>query len=244
MDALARQRSATVAVWRADVLTRPGGSWADLGGLAVHTTGLPVPYWNGAHVTDPSGLRALPEARRWFEERGMPWGVLVPAELELDPGTPHVTDQRVMLRDLSRLPAMPLRPEVELWWGSEDAVGIQAEAFEEERAAEFVLPKLVNDACAVVVAHDEGVAAATATLVTVEGVAAIYGVATVASHRRKGLGRAVTLAALHEGERRGCDLAFLNPSDLGYGVYAELGFVDAPPWRVYSAPMAAVREEA
>lgn len=241
MDVLARQRSATVAVWRADSLTRPRGEWADLGGLSVHTTGLAVPYWNGAHVTEPSGIQALGEAERWFEVRGMPWGVLVPAELDLDPGTGHITDQRVMLRDLEHLPALP---EVELWWGSQDAAAVQAEAFEEDQADAFVLPKLVNDACAVVVAHDQGVPAATATLVTVEGVAAIYGVATLTGHRRKGLGRAVTLAALHEGERRGCDLAFLNPSDLGYGLYAELGFQDALPWRVYRAPMATVREDA
>lgn len=227
-----------MAVWRADVLTRPHGDSADLGGLAVHTTGLPKTYWNGAHLTEARGLLALPAAARWFAEREMPWGVLIPAELDLEPGIPHVTDQRVMLRDLERLPAMP---EVELWWGNgEDAVTVQAEAFQEDAAAAFVMPKVVNDACAVVVAYDEGVPAATATLVTVEGVAAIYGVGTLVAHRCKGLGRAVTLAALHEGERRGCDLAFLNPSDLGYGTYAALGFEDAPPWRIYSARTATV----
>ena len=54
--ALERQRAATVAVWKADVATRPRGDWADLGGLAVHTTGIAVPYWNGAYLTAPRGL--------------------------------------------------------------------------------------------------------------------------------------------------------------------------------------------
>ena len=76
--------------------------------------------------------------------------------------------------------------------------------------------------------------AATATLVTVDGVAAVYGVGTPSRHRRQGYGTAVTLAVLHEGRRRGCDLAFLNPSDLGRGVYAALGFTDAPPWHVFA----------
>jgi len=66
-----------------------------------------------------------------------------------------------------------------------------------------------------------------------EGVAAVYGVGTLMSYRGRGLGRAVTLAVLHVAARRGCDLAFLNPSDLGYGVYRSLGFEDVPGWRVH-----------
>lgn len=232
MADLARQRHATVAAWRADAATRPAGDWADLGGLAVHTTGLPVVFWNGAHVTEPRGLAALPAARDWFADRGMPWGILVPAELDLDPGTPHVKDQPVMLRSLADLPPPP---EVTLRWDSgQDAAALQARVFEDALATEFVLPKLVNPACAVVVAYLDGRPAATATLVSVDSVAGVYGVATVEEARRQGLGRAVTLAVLHEGVRRGCDLAFLNPSELGYGVYAALGFTDALPWRIHA----------
>lgn len=40
---------------------------------------------------------------------------------------------------------------------------------------------------------------------------------------------------LHEAVRRGCDLAFLNPSDEGFGMYQDLGFAEALPYRVYSA---------
>ena len=82
----------------------------------------------------------------------------------------------------------------------------------------------------------DGAPVSTATLVVADGVAAVYGVGTVIGWRGRGLGRAVTLAVLHEARARGCDLAFLNPSDLGYGVYARLGFRDAPGWRVHAAP--------
>jgi len=227
-DALARQRAATVAVWRADVATRPGGAAEQLRDLAVHTTGLPVVHWNGAHVTGPDpDLRA---AAAWFGEREMPWAVLVPEDSPYDPGTPLVTTQRVMLRHLADLPALPRHSM--RWDDGEGAAAVQREAFEDERAPEFVLPKLVNPSCAVVTAYD-GSAVATATLVTVAGVAAVFGVGTVVAYRRKGLGRAVTLAVLHEAVRRGCDLAYLNPSDLGYAVYRALGFTDAPGWRVH-----------
>jgi ribosomal protein S18 acetylase RimI-like enzyme len=233
MDDLARQRAATAAVWRADVATRPHGDWADLGGLLVHTTGLPAVHWNGAIVT--SDLRHLGLARDWFAERAMPWGVMVPAELDLDPGTGYVTDQRVMLRSLRDLAPTP---DVALRWDAgDDCAEVQAEAFGDPVAVarEFVSPKLLNARCAVVVAYDGARPVATATLVSVQGVAAVYGVGTVNDARRQGLGRAVTLAVLHEGVRRGCDLAFLNPSDLGFGMYAALGFAEAPPYRIYRA---------
>ncbi len=235
MNPLARQRAATVAVWRADVATRPAGDWADLGGLALHTTGLAAVHWNGAHLTHPGGLAHLGEAHAWFAERRMPWAVLVPAELDLDPGTPHVTDQAVMLRSLDHLPASP--PLTMRWDDAEGAAAVQAEAFGDPlaMATAFVVPKLRNAACAVAVASDEAGPVASATLVTVNGVAGIYGVGTVPAARRRGLGRALTVAVLHEARRRGCDLAFLNPSPAGYGVYAGLGFADAPPWRIYQA---------
>jgi GNAT superfamily N-acetyltransferase len=227
MDALARQRAAAVAVWRADVATRPHGDWAQLPDVAVHTTGIPVRHWNGAHVTGPEP--DLDAAAAWFAEREMPWAVLVPDECSWPPYTTLITRQRVMLRHLDDLPPLP---ELELRWDdAEGAADVQRQAFVDDLAREFVLPKLVNPACAVVTAA----AVTTATLVVAQGVAAVFGVATVPSHRRSGLGAAVTLAVLHEARARGCDLAYLNPTDMGYGVYARLGFTDAPGWRVHAA---------
>ena len=225
-DAIARQRAATVAVWRADVVTRPHGAWQQLQDVAVHTTGIPVRHWNGAHVTGPDP--DLDGAAVWFAERSMPWAVLVPDESSWQPPMALVTRQQVMLRDLVDLPPVP---ELDLRWDDGNgAAEVQGQAFGDELAGEFVLPKLQNPACAVVTV--EG--AATATLVVVDGVAAVFGVGTVPDHRRRGLGAAATLAVLHEARRRGCDLAYLNPSDLGYGVYARLGFADAPGWQVYA----------
>jgi GNAT superfamily N-acetyltransferase len=227
-DALARQRAATVAIWRADVATRPAGEWAQLADAAVHTTGLAVRHWNGAHVTGPHP--DLGGVAAWFRRRGMPYGVLVPEDSPFDPGSPLLTTQRVMLRDLEGLPALP---QLDLHWDdAEGAALVQQEAFDDELAVEFVLPKLRNPACAVVTLH-EGPAVATGTLVVADGTAGLYGIGALSAYRRRGLGGAVTLALLHEARARGCDLAFLNPSDDGYRLYARLGFTDAPGWRVH-----------
>jgi ribosomal protein S18 acetylase RimI-like enzyme len=222
-------------VWQADVATRPAGDWADLGGVVAFTTGLPVRHWNGAYLTDPGGLDRLDEVDAWFAARGVPWGLLVPEDAGLTPpGLAPVTVQRVMLRDLAGLPPTP---ELALRWdAAEDAAAVQSAAFGDGLAETlaFVGPKLVNAACGVVTAYDGTRAVSTATLVVVDAVAAVFGVATLPAYQRRGLGRAVTLAVLHEGVRRGADLAYLNPSDSGEPVYRALGFADAPGWAVWA----------
>ena len=237
MEALARHSRANVAVWRADAQARVDGDWTQLDGLALHCTGLPERPWNGAILTAADGLCELAEATQWFAERGVPWGLLIPSDFEgAPPGFVHLLDQPVMLRPLAGLAALP---DLELRWDAgEDASVVQAEAFDVPLQISrcFVLPKVLCSQGAVVVAYDKGQPVATATLFVADGVAAVYGVGTVASHRRRGLGAAVTSAVLHEAVARGCDLAYLNPSPSGHGVYRALGFEDAAPHRIYRLP--------
>ena len=229
-----RQRRAAWRVWQADVATRLHGDWADLGGVVVHATGLPVRHWNGAHLIDPSGVEHLDEVDAWFAERRLPWGLLVPAELWLTPpGMRHVTDQKVQVRRLHGLP--PSRSWTCGGTTARASRSCRPRRFDDDVSTEraFVLPKLVNEALRRRHGVRRGRPVSTATLVVVDEVAAVFGVATLSSYRRRGLGRAVTLAVLHEGVRRGADVAYLNPSDLGDPVYRALGFVDELPWRVW-----------
>jgi len=52
----------------------------------------------------------------------------------------------------------------------------------------------------------------------------VFNVATVEEHRGKGYGAAMTMKAVIDGRDQGCDVAFLQSSEMGFSVYERLGF--------------------
>ena len=240
-DALARQRRATYRFWREDVSVRPGGEWADLDGVQVHTTGLAPRHWNGAFLTRPTDLdRAVVAASEWFEQREKPWGLLIPLEAAVaPPRLEHALDQPVMLHDLADLPPveLPLRDDAP----PADVAAVQAEAFQDayDVVLAFVTPTLSPQARPpqrTLTAYEDGVPVGCATVAMSDGVAGVYGVAVVEAARGRGLGTALTAACLRLARAAGCDLAYLNPSPMAYGVYRRLGFEDAAGFGVWVLP--------
>jgi ribosomal protein S18 acetylase RimI-like enzyme len=70
----------------------------------------------------------------------------------------------------------------------------------------------------------DGEPVAAAILLLAEGVAGIYGVATVPEARGSGIGTAMTWAALRDGQQAGYRVATLQASRSGFNLYQRMGF--------------------
>ena len=76
----------------------------------------------------------------------------------------------------------------------------------------------------------------TAELTVSEEEVGLYSVATLAAHRRKGYGTAMTLQPLLDAKAEGHTLAVLQASADGQGVYARLGFEPMGHYTEYKLP--------
>lgn len=165
-------------------------------------------------------------------------------------GLQHAYDSAGMTADLARIAPLP---PVRVTRVRNDA---EMDVFAEVLTTVFERPKrdaaLWRDAygqCgyeepspwAHFVAWEDGVPAATASVLLCGDVAGIYLVGTLASARGRGLGTAATLAALHHARGRGARHAALQSSEVGERVYRAMGFVSHGmipmyEWRYNTAP--------
>src|SRR5215218_4026785 len=82
----------------------------------------------------------------------------------------------------------------------------------------------------------DGAVVATSRVCLGAGVAGLYAISTLATHRGRGYGRALTIAALRAAASIGFRIGVLQSSDLGYGVYAKLGFRELFTYDVWVHP--------
>lgn len=222
-------------------------------------TGVPSPLFNPVlrATVDQDDVRDLvDEARAWYRRRRLPWSWYVgPAtgpgdvagELERR-GFAKVNEPPGMAADLTLLDQLPGERdvvvqrvtgarEVDAWFS------VFAPAFELSRSAAVAFRDLIvaggldDDApMRNYIAYDGREAVATGSLVPAAGVGGIYNIATQADRRGRGIGRAITLALMHEAAALGYEVAILWSTSAGLPVYRRLGFKERIRVPTYLGP--------
>ena len=222
-------------------------------------TGVPAPLFNAVlriDVPDDELETAIDEAAAWFRARRGPWSWYVgpasnPARLASTlerRGFARATDPPGMAADLGDLDVLAPgaavdvvrvtdRPTLKAWFD------VFAPSFDLSRPAARAFHDLLIaagfDASAPMhhlVAFEGRTPVATASVVPAAGVGGIYNVATRADRRGRGVGRSITLAAMHDVAAMGFDTAILWSTPAGMPVYRRLGFVEHCRVPSYLAP--------
>jgi GNAT superfamily N-acetyltransferase len=240
-----------------------GGLIHERGGVTVFTTGIPIPLFNGAFLTQmASGGEPESELRHavsLLAAAGVPWRLHV-AEPLVDLVAPRAA--QVGLVKSHGVPGMllaPLRPlgasdngAPPLPPGAEIEVVRTAAGLREHTdaaAAGFEMPR---DAVAPLgapafldlpdltyyLARVGGVPAATAMRLTSHGIAGVFTVATLPAYRRRGLGAAITWRAAMDGAQEGCIASYLQASPMGFPVYSKLGYRHVTTYALWGPPHA------
>jgi GNAT superfamily N-acetyltransferase len=204
-------------------------------------SGLPHPQWNNGDVTAADA--DLEGARAFYAERGVPWGVRVPAEMEWQHGR-LLFRKRLMgvtAADFHPAPAveaLEIRPAQR--GDLDDVVRVGAAAFEEAPEVErsWTTPHIGADGITVAVATVDGVPVGTGGAVQTSGWAGpcvyVAGVAVVESARGRGIAAAITSWLSARGFAAGAELAHLHPdNDAGARLFARLRYVETPGLDVY-----------
>ena len=233
--------------WQAlgDAFEPAGGGTANARGLRLMASGLPGPAYNSGDVTAADA--DLEAARAFYAERGVSWGLRVPVGLAWSRGR-RLRHQRLMgLRPEKFRPhACPPQLSVELAGPAdiEDVARVDSEAFASEpaggRAWLEALQAAPADVVAVSLARWEGAVVATGYAVAASGEAGnsamIGGIAVLASHRRRGIGAALSSQLVAHAFDGGAQLAQLSPDDdRAARLYARLGFAPTAGHDIYLA---------
>ncbi len=231
--------------------------------LTAYFTGLPHPMFNAvmrAQLENDVAEESVARILSSFKQRGVPFTWMV-GPSSTPQRLPQILEDEGLRREEDDLPGMVLdlaEVDGEALTQAVDRSGVLPRRVQTDQDARdwmkafsdvFPLPEPVIHAMGEMVnrAKDMGNAARLVNYVgTLDGepvglasvfvsgnVAGVYNVGTVEEQRGKGIGTAMTLASVLDGRRRGCRVAVLQSSKVGFPVYARMGFRQSCRCAVY-----------
>ena len=228
------------AAWRLMTGRMEGGVVHETEDVLYTSIPHPVAFFNSAFVKPPADpLACVNEVRAYFAASGNPFTLRFRDAPGLDAAgeaaglatTALNPVMNVAVDDVTPPATAVERADATSW---ADYVSVLCRGFDmpvDFGMLIFGQPILDSDDFVAFTARVDGEVAATAALVVSDGVAGVYNVATPEQWRRRGLGEAATRAAVAEGKARGCSIATLQSSDMGYPIYERMGFRTVVHWR-------------
>jgi GNAT superfamily N-acetyltransferase len=217
------------------------------GAVDAVAIGVDVAFYNPVLALDPASRPDdVLEAISWIEGKGLPVSVQVRADV--DPGVREAFEALGMVADSWATPVMVLEPVPP---GPSAPPGIVitiggTELFDDWHAAlgsgetfrRVFGPALIADpSVRLAVGYLAGEPVSGAAAVRTEQTIGVYAVGTVEAARRRGIGRAVTWAAIDAGRAAwGGSIAILQSSDMGVPVYHSMGFEEVSRYIGFERP--------
>jgi GNAT superfamily N-acetyltransferase len=238
--------------WRYYARTLATGAIEERPGLTCVATGIPEAWFNICFLTEEARdiPGAIDHARRFFEQRGVPW--LMRAEGEtaaclkpsaLDAGLVRGEPVPGMLLprltgELSLPSGLTVREvdSLDLLRSFNDTCaagfGISSEFF-----AAWDSPSMYRDLDATLyLGFVDERPVATALRYTSHRIAGVHNVATLPEYRGRGIGEAMTWSAALGGREEGCIASALQASAMGLPVYQRMGYRHVVDYQTWDMP--------
>ncbi|MCH8814539.1 MAG: GNAT family N-acetyltransferase [Chloroflexi bacterium] len=235
--------------WRRWASAIDGGEVHDLNGMLMALTGGRQEWCNVAFVTArlESPMKTIETVLRFFDDHQQPF--IMRVREGLDPTAEEVAEI-LGIRYSDTIPGMalsPLTPPDETLPGLEirtvadqatlnDHMTISAESFsiDPDQLAIVTPLKLTRQpGWFIYVGYIDHEPVTSSSLLVSGDTAGVYWVGTIATHRRRGLGEAMTWHALREGAKRGASVGVLQASRVGKPIYERMGFHVVSPYRTF-----------
>lgn len=224
-----------------------GGEYRRFGGVVAYASGLPVALFNGCVVVERTSPGDLDEALRWVAGRGPPMRLFVaPEHTER---LADVAEQHGLELDAVPYPGMVLHPVAE---PPAPAPGVVVDTAGVEELREVgVAPGLGRDLVEKLfsasfladadvqgfVGRLEGRPVGYSLALRSEGAGGVYNVGTLPEARRRGVGTALTWAAVDAARRWGFDCAVLQSTQMAIPMYEAMGFRTVVRYAVFREPV-------
>lgn len=232
-----------------------GGQVRELGGVLAFVTGFPVSLFNGCVITEQSRPDALHSALGWVREHRVAHRIWIAESLadELDAAAAEFGLERGPIP----YPNMVLDPKAEASSPADDvgviAVGRSGLEGYHDISVELGMPReLAESVFSSGFADDpdvqlftgslEGRPAGVSLAIRSAGVSGVYNVGVITDARRRGVGSALTWAAVGAGRAWGCEPIVLQSSEMALSMYEAMGFRTVVSYAEFREPVASGAE--